>query len=289
MSTKHDILIEICNNLGISTDPRWFSSGSTITRDSLNTILSKVEKINKDFDFITKAIPKDLRTLFTKFVRGFEDYYRILKSEEVLIKTEVINNGKIGINIVPVQKGIKKEVKINDFSQWLNFAATGEPNHIDSFIKLDPAQQALILIIRKQQLDYLLQNQLLKITSGNLDKAMQTSGLLPGNVNVNNYINLNPQMTATAHAESITNITTNFDIQIAEALEKNDNSKLKELLEQAAKEEKKSPGYLKNIMLNGKGPMGKILLKTLLSWITKPENVAEWPNWIKSIEQALTQ
>lgn len=289
MSTKHDIVIEICKNLGISPDPKWFSSGSTITRDSLNTILSKVEKIDKDFDFITKPIPNNLRTLFIKFVRGFEDYYSILKSEEVLIKTEVIKNGKIGINIVPVKKRIDKEIKKNDFDQWIYFVTTGDPIHIESFIKLEPAQKALILLIRRQQFDNLLQNQLLKITQGNLDRAMQTSGLLSGNVSVNNYISISPQMTATAHADSKIINTKNFVDNIAEALDNNDNSALKKLLEQAAKEEKKSPGFLRNIFQKSKGPIGNILMKSLLTWITKPENVAEWPKWIKLIEEALTQ
>jgi hypothetical protein len=290
MSKKHDVLKEICAKLGITPDPSWFSTGSTITRNSLDAILSKVGSIDKDFDLVTKPIPVELRMVFVKFLRGFEDYYRILKAEEVTIKTEILENGCIGINILPIDKTQVREEKVSYFEQWLKFAVTGEPKYIDSFDKLDRNQRALIIVIRRQQFDNLLQSQLLKASSGNLNRAMNTSGLLPPNVTVNNYIDVSPTISVEAYAKTDVDISINLADQIAKALDDNDKSALEEYLSKVVEEEKKSPGFLKNILFKAKGPAGKIILKLLGTWLSNPENVKDWsPELIKLIEVALLQ
>ncbi len=288
MQTKHDLVREICKYLGISIEESWFSSGSTVTRNVLDAIRLKVEKEN-DFDIETNPLSEELRSVFIKFVRGFEDHYRALKSEEVLIKTKILAKGKIGIRIEHLSGKIVKQINISDFAQWLQFSATGDPEQLDSFNKLSLEEQALVMVIRNQHLNSIIQNRLIGILKGDINNALNSSGVLgSGNVSIN--------LTANAPVTFNSNINTTLDIdidlgnQIIIAFENKDSIELRKLLSAAANEENKKPGYIKKILSFGKETGKKIIISDLIEWLNNPENVKSWPSMlvtllIKALEQ----
>lgn len=145
MTTKHETLAAILQRLGIEPDPSWFSRGSTITRDSLDAILKKVSRGEKEFDFETKPVLDSLRAIFIKFLRGFEDHYRILTGRDVIVRTDVLPGGEVGISLEEPYSRSVVEVESRYFTQWLCFATTGDPSAIDSFSSLKAEEQALIL------------------------------------------------------------------------------------------------------------------------------------------------
>ncbi len=292
MSKKHDVLAEICKNLDIPLNQSWLSSGSTITRESLEAILLHVQKEN-EFDIETNPLSSELRSIFIKFVRGFEDHYRALKSKEVLIKTKILRNGKIGINIESLSKKIVKDIKISDFAQWLHFYATGDPGKIDCYNDLSFEEQALLMVIRNQHLNSIIQNRLIGILNGDIKNAVHSSGLLPKETSIFN-INTTAPVNFHTNIKTSTKIDVDIDIdlgnQIIGALKNNDNPKLRSFLQTAVYEDKKEPGYIKKILTFGKKTGEKLIIVELIAWLNNPENVKSWPGvlvtyLLKALEQ----
>lgn len=281
MATKHEILAQICEQLGITADPNWFSKGSTITRDSLDVILQNLGKAGTQYQIETKPIPCELRAIFVKFLRGFEDHYRILTGEDVIVRTDVLPNGGVGIFFEATDSETAGETSTDNFTQWLYFALTGDPSYIASFNDLPSDKQALIMNNLELHKMLIIQQRMISRVQGNTGEAVQTAGLAPLSITFNNYIDT----TAHAHAETHSTL---LGERIAEALERGDENGLRRALEMAAEREKDNPGFLKKVFQTGMGTAGKIVIKSLKTWLEDPGNVANWPPWLtKTILSAL--
>jgi hypothetical protein len=284
MKTKHEFLMDICKKLGIKRNSNWFSKGSTITRDGLDAIFQKVSALKSDFHVKTKPIPEEMRGLFIKYLRGFEEYYRIITSEDVFLEIEILLNGGIGIRFSNVLGEKNQDKQSKKFAEWIMFSSTGDPQYISSFASLDIAQQALIMNSWKRHMDDIVYTKLITHNLKSVPKTIQSSGLLPTTITVNNIIDISPSIIANANSEVQNTISiNNIYEEIVEAFGENNNNKLKELLEKAAKEEKKSSGYLRNIFSQGKGAAGNLIKKMILGWISNPKNIHGWPSWMADI------
>jgi len=135
---------EKTEKLGLEARDSMFSRGSTVTTEALEEIMRGVSDLVGMYHCTTKPIPEKTRAVFIEFLRGFEDYYLVKTGQELVLRTDILPNGGIGIAFrTPDGEYLSDDTK-EGFAEWIYFALTDDPSHLTSFQEMPEKEQVLV-------------------------------------------------------------------------------------------------------------------------------------------------
>lgn len=260
--TKHEKLKLILKEMGIDIVDNYFSRGSTITSDALDAIINRIDEFTHFYHFVTKPIPQEIKSVFIKYLRGFEEFYRMITGNEIIVKTDPLPNNCIGVMFQSTVDGIMENVEIDIFSQFLEFTQTNDFSKIENFNLLSPEKQLLLKNNYELQKNFLINEQLVKQIT-----EQKSSSVL--NIQIEKFTQIN-QLDYIDNTRIVIN---HIYIKLESGLNDNDIEKIKSALKEIVDNEKKTPGFFEGFKKYCKDTTKRITLKYLKEWLSNPDNV----------------
>ena len=264
--SKHDKFKYILSILGIPIDPTYFSKGSTITRKGLDAVIKTIQPGRGNFNFVTKPIPEDKKTLFINYLRGFEMIYNEFNAKELIVKTDPLPDGSIGVSFILTADGTQTDLgngSNNLFEQYIRFTQSGDFDEFHIFHTLSKNKQILIQNNFEIYKRLLINEQISKGLLAHDSKVWIDNQIIQlTNIESYSYMDVDIQMFDTIFKE------------VREGLTNNDHKKIAAALDELKKKSESNPTFFEKLKDYCKDVVAKGTIELAKEWM-KSANLSE--------------